>query len=103
MSKKRRTPIPSTVAAGVLFQADRTCCVCRDRSKRVQVHHIDDDPSNNEERNLAVLCLECHGDTQTSGGFGRRLDADQVILYRDDWTESVNRRRFATMWRLVKN
>jgi hypothetical protein len=27
------------------------------------------------------------------GGFGRRLDAEQVILYRDDWDRTVARRR----------
>jgi hypothetical protein len=60
----------------------------------VQLHHIDEDPANNTQGNLAVLCLDCHGDTQTSGGFGRKLDADQVILYRDDWHRIVDARRF---------
>lgn len=90
---KKRIPIPKADAARVLFASDRTCCVCRTSGNRVQIHHIDDDPSNNVPANLAVLCFECHGDTQTTGGFGRHLDAEQVHLYRDDWHQSVAARR----------
>ncbi|UDY22932.1 HNH endonuclease signature motif containing protein [Nocardioides sp. Kera G14] len=87
--KKNRVPIPAHVAAEVLFLADRTCCVCRDRNRPVQIHHIDDDPGNNLVQNLSVLCLECHRETQISGGFDRKLDAAQVTLYRDDWLRVV--------------
>ena len=90
---KKRVPIPKVDAARVLFASDRTCCVCRTSGKKVQIHHIDDDPSNNSPTNLAVLCFECHGDTQTAGGFGRHLDAEQVRLYRDDWHQNVAARR----------
>ena len=86
---KKRVRIPAAVAAKLLFSADRICCVCRVPGKKIQIHHIDDDPSNSNLSNLAVLCLECHGDTQLQGGFGRRLDAEQVRLYRDDWHSLV--------------
>jgi hypothetical protein len=92
-TKKTRTPIPPELAAQVLFYSDRTCCVCRTRGKPVQIHHIDDDPSHNELANLAVLCFDCHRDTQISGGFDRKLDAEQVILYRDDWLRLVSQAR----------
>ncbi len=87
--KKKRIQIPPTIAAEVLFAANRTCCVCRDSSHPVQVHHIDDNPSNNETGNLAVLCLPCHDTTQLSGGFSRKLDAHQVRLYKEDWDSKV--------------
>lgn len=87
--KKNRTEIPSEVAAQVLFISDRTCCVCRTRGKPVQIHHIDDDPSHNDKQNLAVLCFDCHRETQIRGGFDRKLDAEQVILYRSDWLRAV--------------
>src|SRR5882724_10037352 len=90
MSKtKRREDIPKALAARALFLSDRICCVCRIRGKPVQIHHIDDDPSNNSPNNLAVLCFDCHRDTQIRGGFDRKLDYDQVILYRDDWYSIV--------------
>ena len=67
--------------------------MCRTRGKPVQIHHIDDDPRNHVFQNLAVLCFDCHTDTQVTGGFHRKLDADQVILYRDDWHIMVARER----------
>ena len=40
-----------------------------------------------------VLCLEDHDRTQSKGGFGRKLDADEIIQYRDDWIDRVLRCR----------
>jgi hypothetical protein len=89
MIKKPRTSIPSETAARVLFEANRTCCVCRIRSKPVQIHHIDNNPTNHLRPNLATLCFDCHRETQITGGFDRKLDSDQVVLYRDDWVSLV--------------
>ena len=87
------TPIPNNLAAEVLYVSNRTCCVCGERVKAIQIHHIDEDTSNNVFENLAVLCLECHNETQIIGGFGRKLNASSVIKYRDEWLERVKRRR----------
>ena len=38
-----------------------------------------------------MLCLDCHDQTQIKGGFGRKLNADQVILYRNDWHKLVEK------------
>jgi len=92
---KKRTQIPSTIAAQVLFEHDRTCSVCRRRGKPVQIHHLDADPSNQVLANLTVLCFDCHRETQIRGGFDRKLDADQLILFRDDWLRLVRRQRAA--------
>lgn len=91
--RKSRTEIPREVAARVLFLSDRICCVCRVRGKPVQIHHIDEALSNNSLENLAVLCFDCHRETQIRGGFDRKLDADQVILFRDDWYRLVTQQR----------
>jgi len=88
-----RSEIPADVAAEVLFESDRTCCVCRTRGRPVQIHHIDEDPLNHSQENLAVLCFDCHRDTQLKGGFDRKLDTNQIILYRNDWYNHVRQRR----------
>jgi hypothetical protein len=90
---KERIEIPRDVAALILFKCDRTCCICREPGKAAQIHHIDENASNNEQENLVVLCLECHNDTQIKGGFGRKLDALQVREYWNDWVTRVNGRR----------
>jgi len=91
--KKDRQAIPTTLAARVLFHADRTCCVCRVGGKPVQIHHIDENPANVDIKNLSVLCFDCHRETQLRGGFDRKLDPDQVVLYRDDWHRLIARKR----------
>lgn len=84
-----RTPIPEDVAAEVVHRHYRTCCVCNIGGRPFQIHHIDDDPTNQDPANLAVLCLECHDLTQIRGGFGRKLKAPEVIKSRDDWVQRV--------------
>jgi hypothetical protein len=90
-----RIPVPIDISTVVMFRSDRTCCVCQDRGKPIQIHHIDNDPANNEITNLAVLCFHCHNDTQIRGGFSRKLDAPQVTYFRDDWHKRVQARRDA--------
>jgi tetratricopeptide (TPR) repeat protein len=93
VSPKKRSEIPSEIAARILFLSDRRCCVCRVSDKPVQIHHIDDDASNHDPLNLAVLCFDCHRNTQITGGFDRKLDSDQILLYKDDWQRLVSQNR----------
>jgi len=91
--KKERKRISDELSSEVLFDHEKTCCVCNTRGKPVQIHHIDEDPSNNSKSNLAVLCLFCHDDTMVSGGFGRKLNAPLVLKFRNDWVNRVISRR----------
>lgn len=76
----------------VLFDHDRTCCVCRDSNKKfIQIHHIDGNKENNNPDNLAVLCLDCHTETQLKGGFYKKLSPNLVTRYRDEWIDLVRR------------
>jgi tetratricopeptide (TPR) repeat protein len=90
------------VAARLLFESDRTCCVCRTPGKPVQIHHIDENNSNTVTENLAVLCLECHDQTMLKGGFGRKLDSAQVLLYKTDWIKTVGRTRLEKIARAAE-
>jgi hypothetical protein len=69
----------------VLFESDRTCCICRDRARPVKVHHIDGNHSNNERSNLVVLCDPCHTLAHTNIPFSRNLTPEQVRLYDETW------------------
>jgi hypothetical protein len=95
VTRKARSPIPTSVAAEVIFRSDRTCCVCRTPNRPTQVHHLDDDPSNHDLANLSLLCLDCHNLTQVRGGFARHLLAEAIVLYRDDWQRRVAASRSA--------
>lgn len=89
MPKKKRVPIPQELADEVMFNHNNTCCVCHDPNKPTHIHHIDENPANNDKNNLAVLCFDCHNKTQITGGFGRQLNAGQITLYRNQWLEIV--------------
>jgi hypothetical protein len=90
-----RTEVPQEIADQVIFESDRTCCVCRTWGRPIQLHHIDENPSNHDPANLAVLCFDCHRDTQITGGFDRKLSAGQVRHYREDWLTRVENKREA--------
>ncbi|OMD12602.1 HNH endonuclease signature motif containing protein [Paenibacillus sp. FSL E2-0274] len=101
--KKVRIEIPTDIAAKIMFLSDRTCCVCRTGRKPVQIHHINENPGDNNPDNLATLCFDCHNDTMINGGFGRKLNGDQVTLYRDDWLKIIRIRRNNTTLEVVQN
>lgn len=76
-----------------MYKSDMTCCRCRKPRIPVQTHHIDDDPSNNVETNIAVLCTICHDDTMLRGGFGRKFNAPLVRKYKSEWETRVRASR----------
>ena len=92
MTKKNREKISDDLSAKVMFASDRTCCICRTEKLKVQIHHIDSEPSNNSFENLAVICLHCHSDAHTSGAFVRGLTPELVTLYNESWREVVKLR-----------
>jgi hypothetical protein len=92
---KERVPITPELAAEVMFASDRTCCICRLEKLKVQIHHVDGDPSNNARENLAVICLHCHSDAHTQGAFVRNLTPELIRRYNSSWQEIVKLRLLA--------
>lgn len=91
--KNLRIPIPDELSTEILYLSDHTCCICNDRGSRVQIHHIDENPANNDLENLAVLCVNCHDKAHIKGGFSRKLNSKVIIKYRSEWIKRVKRRR----------
>src|SRR5687768_10032767 len=56
--KKIRKAIPVKVSTEVLKEYHHKCAVCGVAVP--QLHHIDQDPSNNDPRNIIPLCPNCH-------------------------------------------
>ena len=86
---KSRTSMPKKLEAEVRWLSDDTCCICRERGKGIQIHHINEDPSDHSIENLAVICPDCHDKAHKTGGFTRKLDAHFVTLCRDKLLEAV--------------
>lgn len=82
---KNRIPITKELSEQLLYQNRHACCICRELRKHVQIHHIDSNPSNNELKNLAVLCLDCHSLVSGDEGFGRSYSQNEVASYKKTW------------------
>jgi hypothetical protein len=89
---KKRTPIPDEVAALVMFEQGHRCCMCGSETS-LQIHHIDENPSNNDRANLAVLCVSHHDEAHLRGGFTRKLSAAEIRLHRAARVGDVARAR----------
>ncbi|MCK4310033.1 MAG: HNH endonuclease [Methanomicrobia archaeon] len=90
---KRRKKIPRDKEAQILFINDKTCCICRDSTKGVQIHHIDGDPNNNDLSNLAVVCINHHDELHKSGGMTKSISPDLLKKYKYEWELEVKKRR----------
>lgn len=87
-----RTPIPDDLVARVLYASDRQCCICRDGNTRIQIHHIDGDPSNNSFENLTVICLDHHSQAHSKEAFVRNLTPAVIREYNQSWRALVKLR-----------
>jgi hypothetical protein len=68
--KKKRIKIPDKVTAEILFLCRNTCCICGSQFIPLHIHHIDENPSNNEIDNLIPLCLNCHANVHSKSNMG---------------------------------
>lgn len=83
MTKKVRPRIPSIIAARLLFQNRHQCCICSEEP--VQIHHIDENPANNDPQNLAVLCLPHHSAVTGNQGLGRDYSPHEIRFFKMEW------------------
>lgn len=94
MSPKRRESVPSQLAAEVAYLVDRKCAVCGAQGI-YQLHHLDDNPSNNTLDNLIVLCPNHHAEATCIPGMTRKLDRALLSRYRAAMQMLVKRHREA--------
>lgn len=68
-----------------------TCCVCRDRSQGIIVHHIDEfsDSRSHAEDNLVVLCLNHHGEAHTKRELQLNLTPERLRKLKARWLKDV--------------
>jgi len=56
---KRKSP-SAEQRERLLVKNSHRCCVCKRSGVGLHLHHIDEDPSNTVDENLAVLCVQDH-------------------------------------------
>ena len=95
MAKKKRVKIPDEVASELLYMNDHTCCLCKDPGKPVQIHHINEDPSDNSLENLAAVCVECQNKIHRKGGVEKGYLPSEVQKHKILWEKAVaNKRKY---------
>ena len=59
---KRGSKSNRSLRRNVFLDKDKVCQICNydEYDFCLDVHHIDNDPTNNEIDNIAVLCCICH-------------------------------------------
>jgi len=92
---KKRIKIPSQIQIRVLYKSAKACAVCRNNGD-LHFHHIDQNPSNNSEDNIIVLCTHCHDEAHTKHSLSQNLDKEKLIGFKKSWeTEVENRNKLA--------
>lgn len=93
---KKRVKVPHKIEVKILLKNKHTCCICRDFKNYQEpiIHHVDGNPSNNNENNLALLCLN-HSSMADAGlrkgklGSGKKLNPDEVKSFKKTWENKV--------------
>jgi hypothetical protein len=84
-----RPQIPQKTVDDLMFENDHTCCICREKGKHVQLHHINGNTSDNNPSNLGVLCLDCHSKVTGSEGLGRKFTPGEINKYKKTWEHLI--------------
>ncbi|MCC4309757.1 MAG: HNH endonuclease signature motif containing protein [Alcanivorax sp.] len=85
-----RESIPKGLKEKILDEYDHRCAVCG--GDRPHLHHIDEDATNNIEKNLLPLCPNCHLRDQHNPT--RKVDIPKLNLFRNFKDPSILRPQF---------
>jgi hypothetical protein len=88
---KTRVQIPESTRVDILGKCNNRCCVCQ--APFIVFHHLDEDPSNNEEDNIGPLCPNCHGQVHSTSGMTINLTPERVRALRERWYDYCEQRR----------
>ena len=93
LRREARPSIPQEDLTRVLFDNRWVCCVCRNASRPVVVHHIREwaDSRDHSSANLAVLCTLHHGEAHTQHLLEQNLTRDRIAQFKASWEAQVHR------------
>jgi hypothetical protein len=89
--QERRPLIPIDVVVRLLHSSKYVCCVCRDSSKGVIIHHIEkwEKSRSHKKGNLAVLCLQHHNEAHSKHELIRNLTPTIIRKLKTKWEQKV--------------
>ncbi|WP_426234792.1 HNH endonuclease signature motif containing protein [Pseudomonas sp. TWP3-2] len=89
--KGARPPVPTADLVKVLFANRWLCCVCRDSSLPIVVHHIRPwaESRDHSPENLAVVCSMHHSEAHTARALDMVLSPDRLRSLKIAWEQRV--------------
>lgn len=95
---KTRLHIPKVTRDGVLAEFNHRCAICG--ADKPQVHHIDENPSNNDPTNLIPLCPNCHLVDQHNPT--RLIEPEKLRLFRKHKDPTILKPQFHPLLNRVR-
>lgn len=92
--RQKRIKINLIVEAEILELSRRRCCLCyglkRDLEiKNGQIAHLNHNPSDNRQSNLAYLCLEHHDQYDGRTRLSKNITRHEVVIYRAELYKDI--------------
>src|SRR6185436_5887832 len=91
----KRPAIPTKTRQEVLSEFNHRCAICG--ADRPHLHHIDEDPTNNEPLNLVPLCPNCHLIDQHNPT--AQVDTKKLRLFREFKDPTILKPQFDPLFR----
>lgn len=85
-----RPRIPKKIHVKIMAQCGGFCCICPNRG--VQIHHINEDNTNNNPDNLIPICSTYHDFVTISGGNIRKMPPESLKIIRDEFYQLRRKR-----------
>ena len=92
-----RIAIPRTVKDKVLKEFNHRCAICG--ADKPHIHHIDENPSNNNLMNLIPLCPNCHLLDQHNPT--APIDSRKLLLFREYKDPNILSSKFEPLFRRI--
>lgn len=93
--KKARPAVPQKTRDEVLAAFNHRCAICGE--DRPQLHHIDENPANNDPQNLIPLCPNCHLSDHHDPT--RPIDPRKLALFRQYRDPTILTPQFEALFR----
>jgi hypothetical protein len=87
----RRPTIPAPIKQQILYESAFVCVVCQNRG--AQIHHMDENNTNNEPKNLVLLCQDHHDEAHTKHQLSQNLTAARLRGFKKSWLKQVSEKR----------
>lgn len=87
----RRPTIPAPIRQKVIYDSAFACAVCQKNG--AHIHHIDQNNTNNELKNLVLLCQNHHEEAHTKHQLSQNLTAARLRHFQESWLQQVREKR----------